>query len=366
MKVLGPRDSFPRSTSIWTVVFVLLSQLASIALGLRTSPGSPCTDTCTKRSTNTTGSDIVCLDRQYSETTVGSNFQQCVECQLRSPFVDTGTGQSDVHWGLYNLRYAFSTCVYGFPESVNNLSTPCTVSCQPLSSALEYDLENPSGVNFDTWCGASSFADNLITQCEFCFNLTTTEVYIANFLEALRYNCHFKTPTNRAFPISPSRIFSSSLLPSSTVDLISPSATPGGGVDNLALVIALPILGFIILVCTLAVGCFFFIRHRRKQARKKRQSGHLHARWNDTTISTPAYGNWGGHHPTYDPTMYQPGHGTGFGFVDTDGRGHEVGYSKSHYMDVVESPVPVPPTMYSPEREKGQTPYMDSPPQKGA
>jgi hypothetical protein len=79
-----------------------------------------------------------------------------------------------------NLRYAFSTCVYGFPESVANLSTPCTVSCQPLDSALEYDLANPSGVNFDTWCGASSFADNLISQCEFCFNLTQTEVYMAN------------------------------------------------------------------------------------------------------------------------------------------------------------------------------------------
>ncbi|EAU34428.1 predicted protein [Aspergillus terreus NIH2624] len=357
--MLGPRGLFPRVTSLWATAFVLLGQWTPLGVGLRTTPGSPCTDTCTQRSTNTTGADIVCLDRQFSDTSAGSNFQQCVECQLRSSFTDSTTGQSDVEWGLYNLRYAFSTCVYGFPESVANLSTPCTVSCQPLDSALEYDLANPSGVNFDTWCGASSFADNLISQCEFCFNLTQTEVYMANFLEALRYNCHFKTPTDHAFPISPSRIFSTSLLPSSTVDLISPSATPGGGISNLALVIALPILGFIILVCTLAVGCFFFIRHRRRQARKRRASGHLHARWNDTTISTPAYGNWGGPQQTYPP-----GYGPGFGFVDTNGQGHEVGYSKAHYTDVVESPVAVPATMYSPEREKGQA-YMDSPPQKG-
>ncbi|KAF9888789.1 hypothetical protein FE257_008365 [Aspergillus nanangensis] len=343
----GLWESRPRSTTTWAAAFVLLTQLTPVGVGLRTTTGSPCTDVCTQKSTNTTGEDIVCLDREYSETDVGSNFQNCVECQLRSSFSDHASGQSDLHWGLYNLRYAFTTCVYGFPQSVNNLSTPCTVSCQPLSPALQYDLDEPSGVNFDTWCGASSFADNLITECEFCFNLTATEIYIANFLEALRYNCHFKTPPDHTFPISPSRIFSTSLLPSSTVDLISPSATPSGGVDNLALIIALPVLG---------------------QARKKRQSGHLHARWNDTTISTPANG-WGGYPDPYDQSMYQPGpHGaSGFGFVDTDGRGQDVGYSKSHYTDVIESPVAVPPTMYSPEREKGQgpqMPYMDSPPQK--
>lgn len=74
--------------------------------------------------------------------------------------------------------------MYGFPEQVANISSPCVVSCQSLSSALKYDLDDPSGVNFDTWCGASAFADNVISQCEFCYNLTSnmtdSQVYLGN------------------------------------------------------------------------------------------------------------------------------------------------------------------------------------------
>lgn len=98
--MLGPRGLFPRVTSLWATAFVLLGQWTPLGVGLRTTPGSPCTDTCTQRSTNTTGADIVCLDRQFSDTSAGSNFQQCVECQLRSSFTDSATGQSDVEWGL--------------------------------------------------------------------------------------------------------------------------------------------------------------------------------------------------------------------------------------------------------------------------
>lgn len=152
------------------------------------------------------------------------------------------------------------------------------------------------------------------------------------------------------------------MLPESTVDLLNPD--DGHGVKNLALVIALPILAFVILLCTLAVGCFFFIRWRRRKARKERGSSHLHARWNDTTISTPAHG-WTQYHDMYSPVVQQQGYGAmqatggvgpggGFGFVDSDGRPqHNVGYSKSHYTSVDESPVPAPGTTYSPEREKG-------------
>lgn len=190
-------------------------------------------------------------------------------------------------------------------------------------------------------------------------------------LEALRYDCHFETPTEEEFPITPSRIFSESLLPSSTVDLIDPDSDSN---ENLALIIAMPILGFVILLCLLALGCFFFIRSRRKKARRLRQSGHLHARWNDTGISTP---QWAMEHPypaqaqgmqgMYPPqnAMYSPqamytssqpeyvpgsGPGSGFGFVDNDGRGHEVGFSKT-----VEPVITSPSTTYSPEEKGSQT-----------
>lgn len=204
-----------RSTPIWAAVLLLsllLLGLTTPAAGLRSTAGSPCVDACNQRSNSTTGSEIACLDDEFQHTEKGSKFQNCVECQLRSNYSDSTSGQTDVEWGLCkfsrfpspthllfqtrsfqakassnarrsrtdNLRYAFTSCVFGFPESVNNISSQCTVSCQSLDTALEYDLKNPSGDNVDTWCGVSSFADNIISQCEFCYNLTTTQVYMAN------------------------------------------------------------------------------------------------------------------------------------------------------------------------------------------
>lgn len=86
-----------------------------------------------------------------------------------------------------NLRYAFSTCVYGYPGSQGNTSTPCLVSCQPMFSAIEYDLQSPNSVTFDTFCGVPSFADNLIDMCEFCYSLTSTQRFLANCSSTLRY-----------------------------------------------------------------------------------------------------------------------------------------------------------------------------------
>lgn len=79
-----------------------------------------------------------------------------------------------------NLRYAFSACVYGYPASVDSVSTPCLVSCQGLSSSLEFELLNPNDINLRAWCSTSTFADNQIETCEFCYNLTGTQVLMAN------------------------------------------------------------------------------------------------------------------------------------------------------------------------------------------
>ncbi|KAL4922489.1 hypothetical protein BDW62DRAFT_53797 [Aspergillus aurantiobrunneus] len=353
-----------KSTSRWAVL-VLFAQLAC---GLRTTPGSPCEGTCSP-SNDTVPSEIVCLDREYSSTDVGRKFRDCVSCQLESTFVDESSRQSDVEWGLFNLRFAFSSCVYGYPEVVSDVSNPCPVACEDLETPIEYEVENPSPEYLETWCDTASFSDIEITDCGVCYNLTsdsTSQIYMANFLESLRYNCHFRTPTEEEFPITPSRIFSESILPSSTADLISGSDDSN---NNLALIIAMPILGFVIFLCLLALGCFFFIRSRRKKARRLRQPAHLHARWNDTGISTP---QWAMEYPAqaqgmYNPTIYSPqgpyssqpdyGSGFGFGFVDNDGRGQEVGYSK-----VVKPVIASPSATYSPEEKAPQSHQTYFPP----
>lgn len=170
-------------------------------------------------------------------------------------------------------------------------------------------------------------------------------------VEAIRYNCHFPTPAGEPFDISPGRIFSEELLPS-TAPSSTATSSSGDGVENLTLVIALPILGFVLLVCGTVLCCFFFIRRRRKRARRQRQSSHLYARWNDTTISTPSRQSW-------DPHAHaQYAYGTGFGFVDADGRGHDdVGFSKPGFVEVAEPTLPMAYGTRSPVPEKGSYGY---------
>ena len=110
-----------------------------------------------------------------------------------------------------NLRYAFTTCVFGFPESAANISTPCTVGCGGIENAVEVDLTTPSANNFNDWCTATGFADNVINDCEFCYNLTyqqvNPQVYMAN-CECPRVRSMSRPPKADPFVMASSRIYS--------------------------------------------------------------------------------------------------------------------------------------------------------------
>lgn len=170
---------------------LLVGSAVPVAQGLRTTTGSPCMSVCHKESTNTTASEIACLDDQYGrDKGKGKTFQDCVTCLLESTYVDRLSGETDVDWGLYNLRFAFTTCVFGYPQSAANISTPCTVGCEGIESASELNLLNPSSDNFHDWCGSTGFADNAISDCEFCYNQTYHMAYQQVFMA----NCAFHSP----------------------------------------------------------------------------------------------------------------------------------------------------------------------------
>ncbi|KAJ9269647.1 hypothetical protein DTO212C5_4258 [Paecilomyces variotii] len=340
-------EQLPRAAFLLSLSLLCLP---SVSDGLRVTNGSPCTDVCNKSTTNTTLNEIVCLDQQFNTTSVGEAFKDCIECELASTYADDESGETDVSWGLYNLRYAFSTCVFGYPGSVTNVSTPCIVSCQGLSSAIELDLTSPDSTTFDAFCGVTTFGDNTVDQCEFCYGLTDNQILMANFIESVRYGCRFRTVSGTAFAINPTRIFNESVLPSATAPITTSTASSSHTVKNLTLVIVLPIVGFLILLCLTCISCFFLIRHRRKKAKARGQSQHLHARWNDTTISTPGQRrSW--NEPTPYPNMRtSPGYGPGFGFADYNGQRQDVGFSAKdgsvQYASPVSPALSVPSQLY--------------------
>lgn len=91
------------SSIAWTTLFV------KTALSLRVSSGSPCWDTCSVPSTNTTGDDIVCRDFMYSDTRVGRRFEECVSCELESTHFLKRYDESDVEWALCKMHKSWNT-----------------------------------------------------------------------------------------------------------------------------------------------------------------------------------------------------------------------------------------------------------------
>lgn len=344
-----------------------LLAIATPISALRTVQGSPCTDVC-GTTTNTTSAEMACLDADFnstSGTTVGKKFKSCVSCLLASPYQNTTIGETDVDWGLFNLRYAFSSCVYDYPVSITNVSTPCLVSCTSLGPALDMALVDPIGNQLSQFCSSTSFADNVVTTCENCYALTSQQSFFANFLEAVRYNCHFPTSGGIAFPISVSRIFNTTQLPTTTVYSSSTATSKGTSTVQkfLTVIIVVPIIGFLIIVSLLALCCFCLVRHRRKIAKKRRNQ--MQNRWMPTGFPAqwqqPA---WGGYplspYQQTSPMLHQQQYvmaggmgpygasvpGRGFSVVDHDGKQYEAGYS-THYI----SPV-------SPEDTVAQQPFQ--------
>jgi hypothetical protein len=197
------------------------------------------------------------------------------------------------------------------------------------------------------FCGMESFSDARITKCADCYALTEEEKMMSNctwslctyiylragltamslaVIETVRQGCHTRVqPGSEFFLFDPSRIFSTTRIPISTV-AVTPSGTAaaaagGGPPDNLVLIIVLPIVGFLMLLLCLCVGCFFLVRHRRRRAKRETHSEYLHDRWNDTSIITPMPGGlrklWNGEeaidqhqmaaspHGQYVPGFYQ-------------------------------------------------------------
>ncbi|KAI1847140.1 hypothetical protein JX266_006680 [Neoarthrinium moseri] len=185
---------------------MLLSILAcsllfrAYAVGLQVSPGSSCAAVCLDdpesdpldpASSSTTPLDITCSDEEYQTSSKAIKFKNCVECLQESK--DISGKENDVAWFLYNLRYSVDVCVYGFPNATKSVSSPCDLdsACQPFKKALEVNgLDPDKGTEFD-YCEADGgkFSGAQVDACIQCFDSSSTQAYMANFITALKAGC---------------------------------------------------------------------------------------------------------------------------------------------------------------------------------
>jgi hypothetical protein len=108
---------------LYIPVAVTFSAVAQALLVVPTSPN--CADLCGNALDRTSGSEITCTDSGYSSSTYGADFEACIACEISSTYYDPTTQISDLHWALYNIRFALSWCLFGWDNNTNIADTPC-------------------------------------------------------------------------------------------------------------------------------------------------------------------------------------------------------------------------------------------------
>ncbi|KAB5575669.1 hypothetical protein GE09DRAFT_1215427 [Coniochaeta sp. 2T2.1] len=193
------------------------------------SPDSPCSSQCTiDGAGRTNSSEIVCSDADFSTTTSGLKFKNCIECMQNSSYF-SGLDR-DVDWFLYNLRYAADVCLFQYPgPDSKNETSPCNVDyvCKPLQNALETDQLSTESKDGYGYCTAdnSAFRSQSRETCIGCLQGSPSNKYLSNFLIALEAGCEQQPPPGKHIGLSGS-LFSS--VPINVTDSISANGTATG------------------------------------------------------------------------------------------------------------------------------------------
>jgi hypothetical protein len=82
-----------------------------------------------------------------------------------------------------NIRYSVDVCLFGFPETVQNVSSPCTINwaCQPLKTALEAGSLDASRDQLEYCTADGNFTTaHHIDDCIQCFASSANQAYMGN------------------------------------------------------------------------------------------------------------------------------------------------------------------------------------------
>jgi hypothetical protein len=158
------------------------------ALAVRVAPGSPCERYCGNVLDNTVSSDMTCNEAAYASSSAGIVFEGCVSCELSSTY--SAKTQTDAQWMLYNMRYALSYCVFGFPDNKNVGSNPCITStaCEPLKNAIE---SNQLGQNSSAYDYCATWRRDQVPKCAACLRAGNNH-YLSNCWSFLLLSCRME------------------------------------------------------------------------------------------------------------------------------------------------------------------------------
>ncbi|KAI1330198.1 hypothetical protein F5Y16DRAFT_396764 [Xylariaceae sp. FL0255] len=250
-----------------------LGFLIPYSTALQVTPNSPCSSLCADPAGNTTdpnsfgttNADITCLDSDYPTTQAGQRFESCLTCLQSSTF--SSGSESDQLWFLYNLRYAFDNCIFGFPNATGGSSSPCSTStaCGSLQPALEEGNLDPNSEAY-SFCnvdGSDLTQSNSITKCLGCVAATDNENFLANFLVALQVGCEQQPAVGSTIALN-GTVFAETRVGATNS---SGNGSNSGVTLSTAAVIGLVIGGLVLLG---AITGIIFICYRKRRNRRVR------------------------------------------------------------------------------------------------
>ncbi|KAI1747352.1 hypothetical protein F4782DRAFT_521345 [Xylaria castorea] len=253
---------------ITCILVVLITQ----GVALQVTPNSPCASFCLDsegsdvsdpNSSTTTNKDITCYNSKYATSLAGQKFQRCISCLQDSTF--SQGSESDQLWFLYNLRYTFDNCIFGFPDAVGIPSTPCSTStaCGALEAALTGDDLSPKHPDY-SYCDVDGgvITSSSITKCTTCVGASEDQGFLVNYLVALEAGCNQRPAAGKAVALSDT-VFSTTV-----INAVDPSSKASS--DNQSTLPTPAIAGISVgaSVVILAIAGFFFVRHRKQRNRR--------------------------------------------------------------------------------------------------
>ncbi|KAI1169338.1 hypothetical protein F5B18DRAFT_19279 [Nemania serpens] len=253
-----------------------LGLLISYSTALQVTPNSPCASFCINSESDgvsdpnlstTTNKEITCRDSDYTSR-AGQKFQRCISCLQDSTF--SQGSESDRLWFLYNLRYTFDNCIFGFPNVTGNPSTPCSTStaCGALEGALTGDNLRSDSLDY-SYCDVdgSVMTSPSVEKCTSCVAASDDQGFLVNYLVALEAGCNQRSTPAAVIGLSDT-VFSVTQI--NAIDPVSKTSK-----DNQPTLPTTTIVGIAVaaVVVILAIAGFFFVRHRKSRNRRLRLEG---------------------------------------------------------------------------------------------
>ncbi|OLN84911.1 hypothetical protein CCHL11_03927 [Colletotrichum chlorophyti] len=260
---------------MWSATGIVLGLCLSLASAIQVAKGSPCETLCGNVLDATTKDDIVCDEHSYSSA-AGSVYSQCISCQLSSGY--STADQTDTQWLLYNLRWAVSYCVFGYPNNTNIGSSPCLtrqvhstmrnvdglqmITLNPLQRAIIYNELAPNSTEYD-YC--TDWDHTQTDRCASCLRAGVNNDYLTNFITILDAGCQQKPSPGNTISVE------GSPFSKTRVNITDPTPTNSyvpnydNGPINLGAKVGITI-GGILLILSLAGFCVVWNGKRRRRA----------------------------------------------------------------------------------------------------